>query len=121
MTRKLFRSCLTGLAIATFACPAFAQSNTTVGGPNAANDAQLRQQFAEGFNKGCLAGKTPGVSNQVGFCSCMAKAYTTRYNGRVLAVISQLAGSAGKSGPPLVDAMMAPERLSCINKSGNRR
>jgi len=117
MIPKLLRSCLSGVAILAFACPAFAQGTPTVGGASAANDAKLRQQFAEGFSKGCLAGKTPGVSNQPGFCSCMVKAYTTRYNGRVLAVISQLAGSAGKSGPPLVDAMMAPERLYCVSKA----
>ena len=47
----------------------------------------------------------------------MAAAYTKRYSGRMLAVISQLAGGAGQVGPQLVDAMMAPERLSCVSKA----
>ena len=118
MITSLLRSCLgVGLAITACAPAVLAQGTTTAGGANAVSDSTLRQQFREGFSKGCLAGKTPGVTNQAGFCACMAAAYTKRYSGRMLAVISQLAGGAGQVGPQLVDAMMAPERLSCVSKA----
>jgi hypothetical protein len=77
------------------------------------SDAQLRQQFSQGFLKGCLNGKTPGVKNQRGYCNCLDSSYQTRYDGRSLAMISQLAGAAGNQGPALVNLMMAPETNSC--------
>jgi hypothetical protein len=78
---------------------------------------QLSQQFREGFLKGCLNGKTPDVKNQPAYCSCLAAAYQSRYDGPTLAAISQLAARSGQSGPALVNVMMAPEAKSCAAKS----
>lgn len=80
------------------------------------SDQKLRQDFSNGFLKGCTAGKTPGVANQQQYCTCLAKAYNTRFDGRTLSVISQLAAQAGQNGPILVDVMMAPERKSCTSR-----
>jgi hypothetical protein len=85
-------------------------------GQNAATNAQLTKQFNDGFMRGCLQGKTPGVKNQTSYCNCMSKGYQARYDGRILTAISQLAGSLGSSGPALVNLMMAPEAKSCSAK-----
>lgn len=77
------------------------------------SDAQLRSQFRSNFLRGCNSGRTEGVTNQQGYCTCMADAYNSRYDGRTLAVISTLAGQTGGSGPQLADAMMGPERRIC--------
>ena len=77
-------------------------------------DAQLTRQFRDGFLKGCRTGKTPGVSNQRGYCDCMAGSYTSRFDGKTLAAISQLAGTAGQNGPALVNLMMQPEAKKCV-------
>ncbi|MFM7312268.1 MAG: hypothetical protein ACKO0M_03715, partial [Cyanobium sp.] len=66
--------------------------------------------------KGCTAGKTPCVANQQQYCNCLAKAYNTRYDGRTLIGIAQLANQAGQPGPVLVDVMMAPERRICSSR-----
>ena len=78
---------------------------------------QLSRQFRDGFLKGCLNGKTPDVKNQPAYCSCLAAAYQSRYDGPTLAAISQLAARNGQSGPALVNVMMAPEAKSCAAKS----
>lgn len=117
MIATLLRSSLFSLAIVACTSPVMAEGTTATGASKAMNDANFRQQFAQGFNKGCLAGRTPGVANQAEFCSCMANAYTTRFNGKTLALISQLAGKTANTGPQLVDAMMTPERLACVNKT----
>jgi hypothetical protein len=77
------------------------------------SDIQLRNQFRNNFLRGCNSGRTQGVSDQRGYCTCMADAYNSRYDGRTLAVISTLAGQAGQAGPQLADAMMSPERRIC--------
>jgi hypothetical protein len=102
----LFISALTSLASIT---PSLAQGNPT--------NSQLTKQFRDGFLKGCLQGKTPGVRNQSSYCNCMAKSYQSRYDGRALTVISQLAGSVGEQGPALVNLMMTPEAKACSAKS----
>lgn len=88
---------------------AFAQQTPAV----QPSDQQLRKDFSNGFLKGCIAGKTPGVADQQQYCACLVRSYNTRYDGRTLVVISQLAAQAGQSGPVLVDVMMAPERKTC--------
>jgi hypothetical protein len=93
--------------------PALPASQT----PRPPSPVQLSQQFRDGFLKGCLNGKTPGVNNQTTYCSCLAAAYQSRYDGPTLAAISQLAARAGQSGPALVNVMMAPEAKGCAAKS----
>ena len=78
---------------------------------------QLTKQFRDGFLKGCLQGKTPGVKNQSKYCNCLANSYQSRYDGTSLATISQLSASLGEKGPALVNLMVAPEAKACI--SGN--
>lgn len=80
-------------------------------------NAQLTKQFRDGFLKGCLQGKTPGVKNQGKYCTCMANSYQSRYDGRTLAAISQVSGSLGNQGPVLVNLMVAPEAKACRAKS----
>lgn len=118
MIRTLFSSCIgLSIGIATICPEALGQTPAAAANTDPVDEANLRQQFSAGFSKGCLGGQTPGISNQVGFCACMATAYTTRYNGRTLSAISQLAARAGAAGPPLVDVMMAPERQACIRQN----
>ena len=99
-----------GLLMAT-AVPQAAVAQTTQKQPT---DAQLSRQFRDGFLKGCRTGKTPGVRNQRGYCDCMASSYTRRFDGKTLAAISQLASTAGKNGPALVNVMMQPEAKKCV-------
>ena len=73
----------------------------------------LKEQFVEGFSKGCVRGETPGVFDQPAYCSCLSDAYTSRYNGFALAQISNLSGPMGPKGAELVNLMMAPEMASC--------
>lgn len=105
----IFKSSLL-LAIAIFfgATPqAFAQNKS---------NAALTKQFRQSFERGCNGGKTPGVKNQRGYCSCLANSYQSRYTGPELTAISQLAGQAGKNGATLVNIMMTPEAKSCTAK-----
>ena len=103
--------------------PSRSQENTAAPSPPPSrpaklpSPAQLSQQFRDGFLKGCLNGKTPGVNNQSAYCSCLATAYQNSYDGSSLSVISQLAARSGQSGPALVNVMMAPEAKSCAAKS----
>ena len=76
----------------------------------------LTEQFVEGFNEGCMRGETPGVSDQPAYCSCLADAFTSRYNGFDLAKISSLSGPMGAKGAELVNLMMAPEMTSCADQ-----
>lgn len=78
------------------------------------SDAQLSRSFRASFLKGCKSGKTPNVSNQNAYCTCMANGCQTRYSGRTLTAISQLAGSMGQQGPALVNLMMQPEGKRCV-------
>jgi hypothetical protein len=80
-----------------------------------ANPEQLSRQFRDGFLKGCQNGVTPGVKNQPSYCSCLVKAYQSRYDGQTLAAISQLASRSGTSGPALVNLMIAPESKQCAS------
>ena len=81
------------------------------------SDAQLTKQFRDRFLKGCLRGKTSGVANQRRYCDCMANSYQSRYNGRTLTAISEIAASFGDKGAALVNLMVAPEAKSCIAQS----
>ena len=66
--------------------------------------------------KGCLAGKTPKVKNQTGFCNCYANAFQKRFDGFTLNAITQTTGSIGEKGPALVGLMMSPEAKACVAK-----
>lgn len=81
------------------------------------SNAQLTKQFRDGFLKGCLQGKTPGVNNQSKYCTCMANSYQSRYDGRTLAAITQVASSLGDKGPALVNLMVAPEAKTCTARN----
>ncbi|MFM7676076.1 MAG: hypothetical protein ACKO5F_10950 [Synechococcus sp.] len=83
-----------------------AQQNPSPGG---VNDAQLRQQFRDGFLRGCQGSSTAGIRNKPRYCTCLADAYNNRYDGATLAAISQFATSAGSAGTTLVNLMMQPE------------
>ena len=87
--------------------PAFAQNKS---------NAALTKQFRQGFERGCNQGKTPGVDNQKGYCTCLGNSYQARYTGSQLTAISQLAGQAGEGGSALVNIMMAPEAKACNAK-----
>lgn len=86
-------------------------------GTRPVNTAEFSRQFREGFLKGCLNGKTEGVKNQTSYCNCLATSYQSRYDGKTLAAISQLAGRSGGAGPSLVNLMMAPEAKTCAIKN----
>ena len=78
------------------------------------SSAQLTRRFNDGFVKGCLTGKTPNVSNQRGYCNCMVSSYNSRYDGKTLSAITQLANQAGQPGAALVGVMMEPEKQKCV-------
>jgi hypothetical protein len=80
------------------------------------SNAQLVNEFRDGFEQGCRQGKTPDVKNQRGYCTCMANSYQARYSGVELRAISQLAGSLGEQGPAIVNLMMVPEARACNAK-----
>jgi len=93
--------------------PAQAQSNRR---PQT-SDAQLQQQFEEGFLKGCRSGRTEGVTSQNLYCSCLAKRYRSRYSGGELQAMSTLASRLGPDGGNLVSLMMSPDARICIKQS----
>ena len=101
---KLFTTL--ALALAAFAIPVHAQSDT-----------QLAKQFKEGFERGCYQGKKSGVKNQKGFCRCMANSYEKRYSGKELAAISNSIAVLGDQGPAVINLMMAPEARMCSAKN----
>ena len=78
------------------------------------SNAQLKRKFNDGFLKGCLSGKTKDVTNQRGYCNCMVSGYGSRYDGKTLSAISQIANTAGEAGPALVNLMMQPEAKKCV-------
>ena len=79
----------------------------------AQTNSQLVKEFRNGFERGCNQGKTEGVSNQKGYCTCMANSYQSRYTGLELSAISQAASTLGENGPPIINLMMAPEAKAC--------
>jgi hypothetical protein len=83
---------------------------------NSANELATKQ-FREGFLKGCIQGKTPGVKNQIKYCNCMADSFQSRYDGTSLTTISQLSASVGVKGPALVNLMVLPEAKACIARN----
>ena len=100
-------SCL----LATILIPQVAVAQTSQRQPSSA---QLTRQFNDGFLKGCVSGKTEGVSNQRGYCNCMVSSYNSRYDGKTLSAISQIANASGQGGPALVNLMMQPEAKKCV-------
>ena len=100
-------SCL----LATILIPQVAVAQSSQRQPSSA---QLTRQFNDGFLKGCVSGKTEGVSNQRGYCNCMVSSYNSRYDGKTLSAISQLANQAGQPGAALVGVMMEPEKQKCV-------
>ena len=100
--------------IVLFQAPSIAQQNKSGAAPS---DQQLKKQFRDGFVKGCLQGKTPGVKRQSSYCNCLANSYQARYDGKTLTAISQAAGQLGEQGPALVNLMMLPESKSCASRS----
>ena len=83
---------------------------------SAQTNGKLVKQFRDGFERGCNQGKTEGVSNQKGYCTCMANSFQSRYTGLELSAISQAATTLGENGPSLINLMMAPEAKSCNAK-----
>ena len=92
------------------------QANSSRSGIRQPMQQEPNEQFVEGFNRGCLRGKTPGVADQEAYCSCLSDAYTSRYNGFALAKISSLSGPTGPKGAELVNLMMSPEMASCTDQ-----
>ena len=111
MSLRFAKSLLTATAllIAASSWPVHAQQKP--------NNAQLTKQFRDGFLKGCLQGKRPGVKSQRKYCTCMANSYQSRYDGRTLAAITQVAGTLGDQGPALVNLMVAPEAKTCTARN----
>jgi len=108
-------SSLASIALTALLIPiAFANQSNAQTPPG---EAQLKQQFSQGFLKGCVSGTTPGVKDQRGYCNCMVNSYQSRYDGQTLAAISQLAGTSGNTGPVLVNLMMSPEANTCRARS----
>ena len=101
------------LTISLAAAIGFSMIPTAV---SAQTDRQLVKQFRDGFERGCNQGKTQGVSNQKGYCTCMANSYQSRYTGKELSAISQAATAAGDNGPAIINLMMAPEAKACNAK-----
>ena len=83
---------------------------------SAQTNGQLVKEFRDGFERGCNQGKTEGVSNQKGYCTCMANSFQSRYTGLELSAISQAATTLGENGPSIINLMMAPEAKSCNAK-----
>ena len=90
-----------------------AQIAAPVGSQQSKSPQELSTQFRQGFLKGCMNGSTQGKRNQVEYCTCLANAYQSRYDGPTLAYISQLAAKSNGAGPALVNAMMLPESRRC--------
>ena len=119
MSSRLFRSLLKFANVLLFGAIGM-QSHIGYAQPKptpAASSAQLSRQFRDGFMRGCTPGKTPGVSNQIKYCNCLADSYLKRYDGTTLTAISQLAGSLGEKGPLLVNVMISPEAKACAARS----
>ena len=83
---------------------------------SAQSNRQLVKQFRNGFERGCNQGKTQGVSNQKGYCTCMANNFQSRYTGKELSSISQAATALGDNSPAIINLMMAPEAKACNAK-----
>ena len=77
---------------------------------------KLVMEFRNGFERGCNQGSTPGVSNQKGYCTCMANSFQSRYSGQELSAISQYANKLGQQGTSIINLMMAPEAKACTEK-----
>ena len=77
---------------------------------------ELAIQFRKGFVRGCNQGSTPRVTNQKGYCACMANSFQARYNGQELAALSQYVNKLGKPGTGIINLMMAPEAKICKAK-----
>lgn len=101
------------LTISLAAAIGFSMIPTAV---SAQTDRQLVKQFRDGFERGCNQGKTEGVSNQKGYCTCMANSFQSRYTGKELSAISQAATVLGSNGPSIINLMMAPEAKACNAK-----
>ena len=101
------------LAISLAAAIGFSVIQTAA---SAQTNGQLVKQFRDGFERGCNQGKTEGVSNQKGYCTCMANSYQNRYTGLELSAISQAASTLDENGPLIINLMMAPEAKSCNAK-----
>ena len=97
--------------VVTALIPQIAVAQTSQRQPS---NAQLTRQFNDGFLKGCLAGKTDNVANQRGYCNCMVSSYNSRYDGKTLSAISQIANASVPGGPALVNLMMQPEAKKCV-------
>ena len=82
----------------------------------AQTNAQQVQAFRSSFERGCNQGKTPGVRNQKGYCTCMANRFQSRYTGSELMAISRSASALGHNGPAVINLMMAPEARACAAK-----
>ena len=102
---------MAALLVATVLIPQVALAQTSQRQPS---NAQLTRQFNDGFLKGCISGKTENVANQRGYCNCMVSSYNSRYDGKTLSAISQIANATGQGGPALVNLMMQPEAKKCV-------
>jgi len=101
------------IALSLLPLPQLAKAQTVQRQPT---DTQLKRQFNDGFLKGCLSGKMADVTNQRGYCNCMVSSYNSRYDGRTLSAISQIANTTGQEGPALVNLMMQPEMKKCVDR-----
>ena len=82
----------------------------------AQSNRDLVLKFRDGFERGCNQGSTPGVTNQKGYCTCMANSFQARFSGRELTTISQSSSKLGPAGAALVNLMMSPEVKTCNAK-----
>ena len=85
-------------------------------GAAAQSNRDLVLKFRDGFERGCNQGSTPGVTNQKGYCTCMANSFQARFSGRELTTISQSSSKLGQGGAALVNLMMSPEAKACNAK-----
>lgn len=85
-------------------------------GASAQSNRDLVLQFRDGFERGCNQGSTPDVTNQRGYCNCMANSFQARYSGKELSTISQYASTLGQQGTALISLMMSPEARACTAK-----
>ena len=111
-----FSSCMRVQTLALYLVSAALIPNAVVAqtAQSQPSSAQLTRRINDGFVKGCLAGKTPNISNQRGYCNCMVSSYNSRYDGKTLSAITQLANQAGQPGAALVGVMMEPEKQKCV-------
>ena len=85
-------------------------------GSSAQSDSNLARQFRNNFERGCNQGSTPDVTNQKGYCTCMANRFEARYSGQELSAISQYASKLGQQGTAVINLMMMPEARVCTAK-----